>query len=216
MSSEDEEFAMDHPEVNPRLLNMINTMYIGDAEGAKQSVKIFYKRMRRLLREEDIDREVYEFIQIGKEYGFGQDFEDALIQENNNYKKFKLDKDRISLLNAKQRLALMNNENRRIGSDSVLDHLDNDVITKLLKYITNTQPQRRSMSRPVADDQEIHDWLNDMDTRIEIEKMLPTTLRLQNAYRNKRNRLTKKSATRIQRSYRNRLNRDRMTEYSPD
>ena len=220
MSSEDEELAYMHPEVNVKLLNMVNTIYLGDdAEGTKQSVKRFYKRMRRLVRPEYIDKEVYEFIQIGEEYDFGPYFEDALIQENDNYKKFELDKDRISLLNAKQRLALVSNENRRLVSDSVLHHhLDYDAITKLLNYINaNAIPQRRFMSRPVAKDQEIHDWLNDMDARIEIEKMLPATLRLQNAYRNKRNRLTKKAATRIQRSYRNRRNSNRiMTEYSPD
>jgi len=222
MSSEDEELAYMHPEVNVKLLNKVNTIYLGDdEEETKENVRKFYRMMRRLVRPEYIDKEIYEFIQIGEEYNFGPYFEDALIQEHDNFKKFELDKGRISLLNSKQRLALMSNENRRLGSDSVLHNLDYDTITKLSNYINaNAIPQRRFMSRPVAGNKEIHDWLNDMDSRIEIEKMLPATLRLQNAYRNKRNRLTKKAATRIQSGYRNRrnrLNRDRiMTEYSPD
>jgi len=231
MSSEDEELAYMHPEVNVQLLKKLSNIYLGgDEKETKKNVRHFYKMMRRLVRPEYIDKEVYEFIEIGKEWNLGPYFEDALIQENDYFKKFELDKGRISLLNAKQRLALMSNENRRLGSDSVLHHnLDYDVITKLSNYINDSAiPQRHFMSRPLgmprthtfADDKEIHDWLNYMDSRIEIEKKLPTTLRLQNSYRNKRNRLTKKAATRIQSGYRNRidrLNRDRiMTEYSPD
>ena len=42
--------------------------------------------MRRLVRPEYIDKEIYEFIQIGEEYNFGPYFEDALIQEHDNFK----------------------------------------------------------------------------------------------------------------------------------
>jgi len=96
----DEELYEMHPEVHPKLISSINSLYVhGSQSETEKSVRKLYRKIMRLIKSENIEREIYEIIQMGKEHDFPQRFNDTLIQEHVNRKAAPVRK-------AQQRLAL--------------------------------------------------------------------------------------------------------------